>query len=110
MMTEITFYQCFQTNILNGTKTITIRDASEKDFAIGSIIDVFTYEQHQWFTKIKILAITPISYHQLNDTHASQENMTLPELKQVIRDIYPNTDQLYVIHYQLVNEEERCRQ
>ncbi|OBW91673.1 N(4)-acetylcytidine aminohydrolase [Gallibacterium salpingitidis] len=108
-MNEITFYQCFKTNILNGSKTITIRDASEKDFIIGSIIDVFTYEQHQWFAKIKILAITPIMFQELNEHHAAQENMTLPELQQVIRNIYPNTDQLYVIHYQLVTADETER-
>ncbi|EKO3678074.1 ASCH domain-containing protein, partial [Vibrio metschnikovii] len=31
-----------------------------------------------------------------------QENMTLTELKQVISDIYPGIEELYVIHYQLV--------
>ncbi|MFC0309297.1 N(4)-acetylcytidine aminohydrolase [Gallibacterium trehalosifermentans] len=102
MLNEITFYQRFQANILNGSKTITIRDASEKDFTIGSTVDVFTFEQHQWFAKIKILAITAISFQELTDTHAQQENMTLSELKTVIQEIYPNTDQLFVIHYQLV--------
>ena len=35
--------------------------------------------------------------------HVQQENMTLTELKQVIRQIYPNVEQLFVIHYQLVS-------
>ncbi|MEH8023331.1 N(4)-acetylcytidine aminohydrolase [Gallibacterium anatis] len=103
-MKEITFYQCFRENILNGSKTITIRDDSEKDFKIGSVIDVFTFEQHQWFAKIKILAVTPIQFSQLTEMHAQQENMTLTELKQVIQQIYPtNVEQLFVIHYQLVS-------
>ncbi|MFC0323737.1 N(4)-acetylcytidine aminohydrolase [Gallibacterium melopsittaci] len=101
-MNQITFYQRFQQNILNGSKTITIRDASEKDFTVGSIVDVFTFEQHQWFAKIKILSVTAISFQELTDIHAQQENMTLNELKTVIREIYPNTNQLFVIHYQLV--------
>lgn len=102
-MDKITFYQRFKDNILNGSKTITIRDESEKDFMIGSLLDVFTYEQNQWFAKIKVLSITPITFDQLNHTHAQQENMTLPELKEVIRNIYPDREQLFVIHYQLVS-------
>ncbi|AEH32940.1 Hypothetical protein VAA_03121 [Vibrio anguillarum 775] len=30
--------------------------------------------------------------------------MSLTTLKEVIQDIYPNIEQLYVIHYQLVEE------
>ncbi|MDG6895491.1 N(4)-acetylcytidine aminohydrolase [Volucribacter amazonae] len=103
MMTkEITFFTRFKQNILNGSKTITIRDITESHYQPNSIIDVYTLEQHQWFAKIKILSVTPIQFEQINQTHAQQENMDLITLKQLIREIYPNTETFYVIHYQLI--------
>ncbi|EBY9457113.1 ASCH domain-containing protein, partial [Salmonella enterica subsp. enterica serovar Mississippi] len=33
--------------------------------------------------------------------HARQENMSLSELQQVIRDIYPHEPQLFVLHFVL---------
>ncbi|VEI46728.1 ASCH domain [Actinobacillus equuli] len=37
-----------------------------------------------------MISVTPIHFEQLNEQHAKQENMSLAELKQVIREIYPN--------------------
>jgi uncharacterized protein YqfB (UPF0267 family) len=97
----MTFFERFEEDILSGKKTITIRDESEKDFAINSIVQVSTYEHNRWFCSLTILQVTPISFSQLSQFHAQQENMTLAELKTVIKDIYPNVDSLYVISYQL---------
>lgn len=100
--TKITFFERFEADILSGAKTITIRDASEKAYTIGSIVDVATHETDRWFAKIKILAITPIHLDQLNEQHAQQENMSLTTLREVITEIYPNQTDFYVIHFELL--------
>lgn len=102
-LTNITFFERFEADILSSKKTITIRDEAEKDFQPGTIIPVSTFEENRFFCHIKINAVTPIAFDQLSDFHAQQENMTLPILKQVIQDIYPNIQSLYVISYQLVD-------
>lgn len=102
--TEISFYQRFEADILAGKKTITIRDESEKHFKLGSKVKVFTFETNRWFCDLEIKSVIPIHFDQLSDTHAQQENMTLDELKAVIRDIYPNVNELYVITFQLSGE------
>ncbi|TNH03257.1 ASCH domain-containing protein [Testudinibacter sp. TR-2022] len=100
--TQITFFQRFEQDILNGSKTITIRDQSESHYQAQSIVDVFTNETQRWFAKIRILSVTPITFEQLNSQHAAQENMTLPQLQTVIREIYPNETALFVIQYELI--------
>ncbi|MDA9556669.1 N(4)-acetylcytidine aminohydrolase [Vibrio sp.] len=103
-MTEMLFFGRFEPDILSGKKTITIRDETEKDYTPNTVVDVFTLEEHRRFCALKIESVTPIHFDELTDFHAVQENMTLPELKSVIRDIYPNINELYVISYQLVDE------
>lgn len=102
--TKITFFTRFIPLILEGKKTITIRDESESHYLPDSIVDVFTFESNQWVGKIKIISIEPILFSQLNEFHAQQESFELEELKAIIRDIYPNTEQLYVLSYQRLNE------
>jgi len=99
---KITFYQRFEADILAGKKTITIRDENEKDYQVNSIVKVSTYETDRWFCDIKILDVAPIQLNQLSEVHAQQENMSLPELKSVIKEIYPKVDDLYVISFELV--------
>lgn len=101
-LTHMTFFERFEADILSGTKTITIRDKAEKDYEAGTTVQVSTFEDERWFCELKILSVTPIQFGELSQFHAEQENMTLTELKAVIRDIYPNTDELYVVSYQLV--------
>lgn len=101
-LTEMTFFERFEADILSGKKTITIRDASEKDYAPGSCVQVSTFEDNRWFCQLRIDSVTALEFAQLSERHAEQENMTLPQLKAVIRDIYPNTDSLYVVAFQLV--------
>lgn len=102
MMNKITFFSRFEADILNGKKTITIRDKSEAYFQPDQELDVFTNETDRFFARIKIISITPIKYEELNEQHALQENMTLPQLKKVIREIYPNDNMLFVIQFQLI--------
>ncbi len=101
--TTMTFFSRFENDILSGHKVITIRDESEKNYQVGSVVDVSTLEEGRWFCQLKILSVEPVLFSELNDFHAEQENMTLPELKQVIEEIYPGIEQLYVIQYQKVD-------
>ncbi|MFV0574296.1 MAG: N(4)-acetylcytidine aminohydrolase [Vibrio sp.] len=98
----MTFFERFEADILAGRKTITIRDESEKGYQPESIVSVSTFEDDRWFCDLKINSVTPIQFSELTEFHAQQENMTLEQLKEVIHDIYPNTEQLYVIDYTLV--------
>lgn len=99
--TEITFYQRFETDILAGKKTITIRDESEKYFQPGSTVKVYTLETNRKFCDVKIKSVEPIRFEHLSESHARQENMTLDQLKAVIREIYPSVNELYVISFNL---------
>lgn len=100
--TEMTFFARFESDILSGKKTITIRDEAESYYVPGTTVDVSTYEDGRWFCRLNILTVEPIAFNDLNDFHAQQENMTLAELKAIIHDIYPGIEQLYVVNYALV--------
>jgi len=101
-LSNITFFERFEADILSSKKNITIRDESEKDYDLNSIVQVSTYENDRWFCAIKIIAVQAITFNQLTDFHAKQENMSLVELQAIIQDIYPNIENLYVISFQLV--------
>ncbi|WP_261818165.1 N(4)-acetylcytidine aminohydrolase [Vibrio gallicus] len=101
-LTTITFFERFEADILSGKKTITIRNQDEKDFLLNSQVSVATFEQGRWFCDLMIKSVEPIQFKDLSQLHAAQENMTLSELKSVIREIYPQTETLYVISFSLV--------
>ncbi len=101
MLNQITFFERFETDILSGKKTITIRDKTEIDFELGRVIPVATFETGRKFGNLNIISIEAIQYDDINEAHAHQENMTLPQLKEVIRDIYPSENELYVITFEL---------
>ncbi|MEW7314973.1 N(4)-acetylcytidine aminohydrolase [Buttiauxella gaviniae] len=100
-MNDITFFQRFEGDILAGRKTITLRDASESHFTPGQKLRVGRYEDDVYFCTIEVVSVTPVMLDQLTDEHARQENMTLPELKAVIAEIYPGLNQLYAIVFTL---------
>lgn len=104
MTNNITFFSRFEADILSGKKTITIRDLSEAHFQAGQILQVFTNETARWFAQIRVKSVSPIQFTQLNATHAEQENMTLAQLQQVIRKIYPAENHFVVIEFELLNE------
>ena len=97
---DITFYQRFEADILSGRKTITIRDKSESHFKAGNILRVGRFEDNQYFCTIKVLNVSPITLDELTEQHAKQENMGLGELKEVIEEIYPKSNEFYVINFQ----------
>lgn len=103
--TEMTFFARFESDILAGKKTITIRDKAESYYVPGTTVTVSTLEQGRVFCQVKILSVEAITFSELNDFHAQQENMTLETLKSVINEIYPNLHELFVIRYQLVSAE-----
>ncbi|ORJ22069.1 ASCH domain-containing protein [Rouxiella silvae] len=101
LMKNITFYRRFESDIVAGRKTITLRDKSDADYTTGDIVSVARYEDNQFFCHIKVNAVTPVSFHQLNQDHARQENMTLEQLKSTIAEIYPGIVELYMIEFML---------
>ena len=101
-MNDITFYQRFETDILAGRKTITIRDKSESHFKAGDILRVGRFEDNQYFCTIKVLSVSLITLDELTEQHAAQENMGLEELKEVIRGIYPNEEQFFILSFKLI--------
>ena len=100
--TTMTFFERFETDILSGKKTITMRDKSENNYVPGSTVTVSTLEGGREFCRLTILSVKPILFTELSNFHAEQENMTLAVLKDVIQDIYPGIEQLYVVSYKLV--------
>ncbi|QLB17922.1 ASCH domain-containing protein [Mannheimia varigena] len=99
---KITFFSRFESDIVSSRKTITIRDKSESYFQPNQELAVFTNETDRFFANIKVLSVTPIQYDELSEQHAQQENMSLAELKKVIREIYPNDNSFFVIHFELI--------
>ena len=100
-MNDITFYQRFEADILAGRKTITIRDKSESHFKAGDILRVGRFEDNQYFCTIEVLSVSSITLDELTEQHAAQENMSLAELKEVIRGIYPSENKFYIIHFKI---------
>ncbi|WP_033135116.1 N(4)-acetylcytidine aminohydrolase [Aeromonas finlandensis] len=99
---EFTFFSRFVADIQAGRKTITIRDESEANWQPGQRLALFTNPEHQPFGTIEVISVNPVAFDELSDEQARQENMTLPELKQVIRDIYPDLPPLYVIEFKMI--------
>ena len=102
MNKTLTFFERFEADILAAKKVITIRDESESHYQPGSVVEVETFEDGRWFCQLQIDSVMPILFTELNDYHAAQENMTLPELQAIIKEIYPQLGQLYVLEYHLV--------
>jgi len=101
--TTISFFEFLTPLISTGKKTITIRDKTENDYVVGSQVEVIALETNQKVCDIKIESIKPIRFNEINDFHAQQEAMSLPALQKLIKEIYPNTDELFVITYRLIN-------
>ncbi|MBZ7359121.1 N(4)-acetylcytidine aminohydrolase [Klebsiella grimontii] len=97
---NITFFQRFQDDILAGRKTITIRDAAESHFKAGDVLRVGRYEDDGYFCTIRVVATSTVTLDTLNERHAQQENMTLPQLREVIAEIYPEEKLFYVLEFE----------
>ena len=102
--TKITFFEFLTPLITSGVKTITIRDKAESHYITGTQVEVFTLETNKKICDIEVLSVSPLKFYDINEFHAVQEAMNLDELKALIKKIYPNTNELYVITYQLVKD------
>ncbi|WP_394129987.1 N(4)-acetylcytidine aminohydrolase [Shewanella maritima] len=100
--TSISFYERFVEDIVAGDKSITIRDSADINFPLNKAIDAVIFQTDDVFARLYISSITPLSFDEINAYHAQQENMTIVELKQVIREIYPDQNQFYLIEFTLV--------
>ncbi|TXY24296.1 ASCH domain-containing protein [Vibrio mimicus] len=101
--TKITFFEFLTPLVASGAKTITIRDKSESHYVPGTRVEVFTLETDRKVCDIEIVSVEPLKFDDINEFHAEQEAIELPKLKSLIKEIYPNTNELFVITYQLVN-------
>lgn len=101
-MKNITFFSRFETDILAERKTITLREASDARFSAGDQVRVSRYEDDVFFCNIEVIEVTPVLFSELNQRHADQENMTLDQLKQVISEIYPGLNELFMIEFRLL--------
>ena len=99
---KITFFEFLTPLITSGKKIITIRDKSESHYIVGSEVEVFTLEADQKICNIKIESVQPIKFDDINEFHAQQESMELQKLKELIKEIYPDINELFVIAYKLV--------
>ncbi|PKH01256.1 ASCH domain-containing protein [Psychromonas sp. MB-3u-54] len=99
---KITFFEFLTPLIRSGKKTITIRDKSENHYLVGSQVEVFTLETDHKVCNIEIVSVEPIGFDEINEFHAQQEYLTLPRLKALIKEIYPHTNELFVITYKLM--------
>lgn len=102
-LNSITFFSRFETDILSGAKTITLRDDSESHFVAGETLTVSTFEEEKWFCDIKVISINTVPFDQLTHHHAQQENMPLDMLKSLIQEVYPGIELLHEIKFEVVN-------
>lgn len=101
--TEITFFEFLTPLITAGQKTITIRDEAESHYVPGTTVEVYTLETQQHVGQIFIESVQPLLFDDINEFHAQQEHIPLPELKKLIREIYPDLDKLFMITFKLIS-------
>lgn len=99
---KITFFEFLIPLIASGKKTITIRDKSESHYVVGSQVEVFALETDQKVCDIKIESVEPINFDDISEFHALQESLELQRLKALIKEIYPDINDLFVITYKLI--------
>ena len=100
-LNDITFYQRFEADILARRKTITIRDKSESHFKAGDILRAGRFEDNQYFCTIEVLSVSLITLDKLTEQHAAQENMSLVELRKVIKAIYPSESEFFILKFKI---------
>ncbi|MGL5336828.1 MAG: N(4)-acetylcytidine aminohydrolase [Enterovibrio sp.] len=98
---KITFFEFLTPLVASGAKTITIRDKAESHYQPGSRVEVFTLETDRKVCEIDIISVEPLNFNEINEFHAQQEALELPKLKALIKEVYPNTDELFMITYRL---------
>ena len=100
--TTLRFYDRFSPDILSGAKTLTLRDGSASDIVVGDVLAAVGLPSQRTFATLRITEVGAIAFDDLNEGHAQQENMSLTELRAVIRDIYPGVKALHAITFSLL--------
>ncbi len=101
----ITFFEWLVPSILAGNKQITIRDYAESHYRPGTRVTAYTLETHSRFADIEIVSVEPVFVEDIDDSHAAQEGLALEQLQGLLRRIYPDQHQLYVINFRLLTQE-----
>ncbi|WOT06459.1 N(4)-acetylcytidine aminohydrolase [Shewanella youngdeokensis] len=101
-MQTMTFFERFERDILAGRKTITLRDHSESYFKADETVVAANLETGISYGQLYITDVAWVNFDDLNEHHARQENMSLADLKKLIREIYPEIEQLYQITFKLL--------
>ncbi|WP_371377658.1 N(4)-acetylcytidine aminohydrolase [Thalassotalea aquiviva] len=105
-MKQLSFYSRFIDDICHGRKTITLRDKDEIDYQPNELVEAISNPEQQVFAQLKIIHVLPVAFDQINQTHAHSENMSLTELKALIREIYPNENNFYEIRFELHKQQD----
>ena len=98
----ITFFEWLAPKILAGEKHITIRDYAESHYRPGTRVTAYTLETHHRFADIEIISVEPLFVEDIDENHAEQEGLALEQLQGLIRRIYPDQHQLYVLKFRLL--------
>ncbi|WP_341538257.1 N(4)-acetylcytidine aminohydrolase [Parashewanella curva] len=99
--TTITFFEFLMPLVKSGAKTITIRDESESHYIPNSVVEVYILETNVKVCDIRILSVEPLQFDEINEFHANQESLPLDELRTLIKKVYPNTNGLFMITFEL---------
>lgn len=103
---RITFFSWLVPLVTTGLKNVTIRDEREAhNYERNDLVDVFPLERaHSTAVcEICIASVEPLpSVDDVTEEHARQECLGLEELRQLLRQVYPNDhENLFVIRYKL---------
>ncbi|PSW21571.1 ASCH domain-containing protein [Photobacterium sanctipauli] len=98
------FLARFEKDVLAEKKTITIRDEADSHYEPGSVVDAIIYEEGRMFCQLEVVGNEPVLLSELNEVHAREENMSLTQLRIVLEEIYPGTEQLFVVSFRLVKK------
>jgi len=98
---QLLFYDYFADDIRTAKKVITIRDHHESDYSAGDTVRAVGLESGEVIAMLYIEHVAALRFDDINEHHAAAENMSLEQLKRLIGQIYPDTDNLYLIEFKL---------
>ncbi|MFV0544546.1 MAG: N(4)-acetylcytidine aminohydrolase [Marinicella pacifica] len=102
MNRSIRFKDVFIPAVLKGNKTITIRSQAGQRYQPGEPLQVVRDSDGERVAMIKVLRVESILFQDLDESHAIREAMSLSALKKLIREIYPDSDNLTMISFKLI--------
>ena len=98
-MNDITFTNASKPIFSPGAKRLPFEINPESHFKAGDILRVGRFEDNQYFCTIEVLSVSPIMII-LTEQHAQLRKIwSLSELREVIKTIYPNESEFWVIEF-----------